>query len=108
MDVVGIPTVLLKGDSTMYTIGATCTHQRRPFDEGTFQAGGIVQCLWYGSCFHLCDGSVVTGLVLYAQSTVAVRVQKRRRSVNGAASMMFERGEIHVRARREDSAQARL
>ena len=61
VDVAGIPAVLLKQGSTIYAIGATCTHQGGPLDEGTLKAGEIVQCPWHGSCFHLRDGSVVNG-----------------------------------------------
>ncbi len=75
VDVAGIPAVLLKQGSTIYAIGATCTHQGGPLDEGTLKDGEIVQCPWHGSCFHLRDGSVVSGPAVYAQPTFAVRVR---------------------------------
>jgi nitrite reductase/ring-hydroxylating ferredoxin subunit/uncharacterized membrane protein len=75
VDVAGIPAVLLKRGSTIYAIGASCTHQGGPLDEGTLKEGEIVQCPWHGSCFHLRDGSVVNGPAVYAQPTFAVRVR---------------------------------
>lgn len=75
VDVAGIPAVLLKQGGTIYAIGATCTHQGGPLDEGTLKDGEIVQCPWHGSCFHLRDGSVVNGPAVYAQPTFAVRVR---------------------------------
>lgn len=74
VDVAGIPAVLLKQGSAIYAIGATCTHQGGPLDEGTLKEGEIVQCPWYGSCFYMRDGSVVNGPAAYAQPTFAVRV----------------------------------
>ena len=75
VDVAGIPAVLLKQGSTIYAIGATCTHQGGPLDEGTLKDGEIIQCPWHGSCFHLRDGSVVNGPAVYAQPMFAVRVR---------------------------------
>jgi nitrite reductase/ring-hydroxylating ferredoxin subunit/uncharacterized membrane protein len=75
VDVAGIPAVLLKRGSTIYAIGATCTHQGGPLDEGSLKAGEIVECPWHGSRFHLRDGSVVNGPAVYAQPTFAVRVR---------------------------------
>jgi nitrite reductase/ring-hydroxylating ferredoxin subunit/uncharacterized membrane protein len=75
VDVAGMPAVLLKQGSTIYAIGAVCTHQGGPLDEGTLKEGEIVQCPWHGSCFHLRDGSVVNGPAVYAVPTFAVRVR---------------------------------
>lgn len=76
VDVAGIPAVLLKRGNTIYAIGATCTHQGGPLDEGALKEGEIVQCPWHGSCFRLRDGSVVNGPAVYAQPTFAVRVRE--------------------------------
>jgi nitrite reductase/ring-hydroxylating ferredoxin subunit/uncharacterized membrane protein len=75
VDVDGIPAVLLKRGNTIHAIGATCTHQGGPLDEGELKEGEIVQCPWHGSCFHLRDGSVVHGPAVYAQPTFSVRVR---------------------------------
>jgi nitrite reductase/ring-hydroxylating ferredoxin subunit/uncharacterized membrane protein len=77
VEVAGIPAVLLKQGSTIYAIGATCTHQGGPLDEGSLKEGEIVECPWHGSRFHLCDGSVVNGPAVYAQPRFAVRVRER-------------------------------
>lgn len=75
VEVAGIPAVLFKRGSAISAIGATCTHQGGPLEEGTLQAGEIVACPWHGSCFHLRDGSVASGPAVYAQPTFAVRVR---------------------------------
>jgi nitrite reductase/ring-hydroxylating ferredoxin subunit/uncharacterized membrane protein len=75
VDVAGMPAVLLKQGSKIYAIGATCTHQGGPLDEGTLEEGEIVQCPWHGSRFHLRDGSVVNGPAAYAVARFAVRVR---------------------------------
>lgn len=76
VDVAGIPAVLLKRGGTIYAIGATCTHQGGPLDEGALKEGEIVQCPWHGSCFDLRNGSVINGPAVYAQPTFAVRVRE--------------------------------
>lgn len=75
VDAGGIPAVLLKRGNTIYAIGATCTHQGGPLDEGTCE-GDVVTCPWHGSCFHMSDGSVVNGPAVYAEPTFAVRVRE--------------------------------
>jgi nitrite reductase/ring-hydroxylating ferredoxin subunit/uncharacterized membrane protein len=74
VDVAGIPAVLLKQGSTIYAIGAVCTHLAGPLDEGTCE-DGIVTCPWHGSRFRMSDGSVVNGPAVYAEPTFAVRVR---------------------------------
>jgi nitrite reductase/ring-hydroxylating ferredoxin subunit/uncharacterized membrane protein len=74
----GIPAVLLKRGNKIYAIGAVCTHQAGPLDEGTIVAGEnglVVQCPWHGSQFSMSDGRVVCGPAVYAQPTFAVRVR---------------------------------
>jgi nitrite reductase/ring-hydroxylating ferredoxin subunit/uncharacterized membrane protein len=74
VDAAGIPAVMLKQGNTIYAIGATCTHQAGPLDEGTYQ-DGIVTCPWHGSCFRMTDGAVMSGPAAYAAPTFAVRVR---------------------------------
>ena len=73
VDAAGIPAVLLKQDSSIYAIGAVCTHLGGPLDEGSCE-NGEVTCPWHGSRFRLNNGSVVNGPAVYAQPTFAVRV----------------------------------
>jgi nitrite reductase/ring-hydroxylating ferredoxin subunit/uncharacterized membrane protein len=75
VDVAGIPAVLFKQGSTIYAIGAVCTHLGGPLDEGTCE-DGIVTCPWHGSRFSMSDGGVKNGPAVYAQPTFAVRVRK--------------------------------
>jgi nitrite reductase/ring-hydroxylating ferredoxin subunit len=78
VDAAGIPAVLLKRGSKVYAIGAVCTHQAGPLDEGTTvdgEDGPVVQCPWHGSQFNMNDGRVVCGPAVYAQPTFAVRVR---------------------------------
>ncbi|HXX78387.1 MAG TPA: Rieske 2Fe-2S domain-containing protein, partial [Ktedonobacteraceae bacterium] len=74
VDVAGIPAVLYKQGSTIYAIGAVCTHLAGPLDEGTCE-NGEVTCPWHGSRFRMSDGAVVNGPAVYAQPTFAVRVR---------------------------------
>ena len=74
VDAAGIPAVLLKQGTTIFAIGAVCTHLGGPLDEGTCE-DGIVTCPWHGSRFRMNDGSVVNGPAVYAEPTFAVRVR---------------------------------
>src|SRR5215467_2440340 len=56
VDVSGIPAVLLKEGRSIYAIGATCSHQGGPLDEGSYEEG-VVTCPWHGSGFCIADGS---------------------------------------------------
>src|SRR3989442_3968135 len=60
VDAAGAPEVLLKQGNSIYAIGAVCTHQAGPLDEGTYE-DGVVACPWHGSRFRMSDGSVVNG-----------------------------------------------
>jgi nitrite reductase/ring-hydroxylating ferredoxin subunit/uncharacterized membrane protein len=75
VDAAGIPAVLLKKGNAIYAIGATCSHQGGPLDEGELKDGNVVQCPWHGSCFRMTDGAVVNGPAVYAQPTFSVRVR---------------------------------
>ena len=74
VDAAGIPAVLFKQGTTIYAIGAVCTHLAGPLDEGKCE-DGIVTCPWHGSRFRMSDGSVVNGPAVYAEPTFAVRVR---------------------------------
>ena len=74
VDAAGIPAVLFKKGTTIYAIGAVCTHLAGPLDEGTCE-DGMVTCPWHGSRFRMSDGSVVNGPAVYAEPTFAVRLR---------------------------------
>ncbi len=74
VDASGIPAVLLKQGRTIYAIGATCSHQGGPLDEGSVK-DSVVTCPWHGSSFCMVDGGVVNGPAVYAEPTFAVRVR---------------------------------
>ena len=74
VDAAGIPAVLLKQGTSIYAIGAVCTHLGGPLDEGTCE-DGVVTCPWHGSRFRMSDGGVVNGPAVYAEPTFAVRVR---------------------------------
>ncbi|HLI09656.1 MAG TPA: Rieske 2Fe-2S domain-containing protein [Ktedonobacteraceae bacterium] len=74
VDADGIPAVLLKQGSTIYAIGAICTHMGGPLNEGTVE-NDIVTCPWHGSQFRMTDGSVVTSPAVYAEPNFAVRIR---------------------------------
>jgi nitrite reductase/ring-hydroxylating ferredoxin subunit/uncharacterized membrane protein len=52
--------VLIADGGELFAMGATCSHQGGPLDEGSVEDGCIV-CPWHGSRFSLRDGSVVGG-----------------------------------------------
>jgi nitrite reductase/ring-hydroxylating ferredoxin subunit/uncharacterized membrane protein len=61
--------------STIYAIGAVCSHYGAPLNEGTLE-GGTVRCPWHGSRFALEDGSVREGPTCTAVPCYKVRVVK--------------------------------
>ena len=75
VDVAGIPAVLYKQRTSIYAIGAVCTHMGGPLDEGTCE-NGEVACPWHGSRFRMNDGAVLNGPAVYAQPTFAVRIRQ--------------------------------
>jgi nitrite reductase/ring-hydroxylating ferredoxin subunit/uncharacterized membrane protein len=83
VEVDGQPILLLKSASTIYAIGAVCSHYGAPLEEGKL-VDGTIQCPWHLSRFSLRDGSVKEGpacaaVPCYDVQTVSGQVQVKMR-----------------------------
>ena len=54
------PVLVYKHLGEIFAIGANCSHEAGPLDEGKFE-GCQVECPWHGSCFDLHTGAVKRG-----------------------------------------------
>ena len=65
-DAGGYPVLLVRRGGEVHAIGAVCSHQGGPLDEGTLD-GDVVTCPWHGSRFCILDGGIVSGPAAYPQ-----------------------------------------
>ena len=77
------PVLLLRSDSTIYALGAVCSHYGAPLNEGKI-VERTIECPWHASRFALEDGRVVqgpacTGVPVYDCKVVNDQVQIKRR-----------------------------
>ena len=84
VEIDGAPVLIYRDRTSIYAIGAVCSHAGGPLDEGSFE-GVCVRCPWHDSVFDLRDGSVRHGPATYPEPAYDVRV---------------ERGSVEVRLRR--------
>jgi nitrite reductase/ring-hydroxylating ferredoxin subunit len=70
----GVPVILIRMGTNVYAIGATCTHDGGPLNEGELQ-GEAVQCPWHGSRFNVKTGRVLTGPATVAEPRYDARVR---------------------------------
>jgi nitrite reductase/ring-hydroxylating ferredoxin subunit/uncharacterized membrane protein len=70
----GVPVILIRMGTNVYAIGATCTHDGGPLNEGELQ-GDAVQCPWHGSRFNVKSGRVLTGPATVAEPRYDTRVR---------------------------------
>jgi len=70
----GVPVILIRMGTNIYALGATCTHDGGPLNEGELQ-GDAVQCPWHGSRFNVKTGRVLTGPATVAEPRYDVRVR---------------------------------
>ena len=68
----GKAVLLYRHEGEVQAIGAVCSHQGGPLDEGEFD-GNCVTCPWHQSVFDLRDGAVVHGPATYPQTAFEVR-----------------------------------
>jgi nitrite reductase/ring-hydroxylating ferredoxin subunit/uncharacterized membrane protein len=66
VDAGGYPVLLVRRGGEIHAIGAVCSHQGGPLDEGTLD-GDVVTCPWHGSRFCIRDGGIVSGPAAYPQ-----------------------------------------
>lgn len=80
----GVPVVLVRHDSQVFALSATCTHAGGPLDEGTLE-GDVVQCPWHGSRFSIRDGRVLAGPATAREPRYEVRVNNGQVEVRRAS-----------------------
>lgn len=71
----GEPILLYRADGVVYALGAVCSHDGGPLEQGSFD-GLMVQCPWHQSVFDLRDGGVVHGPATCVVPSYAVRVRE--------------------------------
>ncbi|HUG83871.1 MAG TPA: non-heme iron oxygenase ferredoxin subunit [Euzebya sp.] len=72
-EVAGQAIVLANVDGTLYAVGAECTHDDGPLDEGELE-DGCVRCPWHFSLFDLATGEVIESPAPDPIPTYAVQV----------------------------------
>jgi nitrite reductase/ring-hydroxylating ferredoxin subunit len=72
-EVDGFPVLLYRYGGTVYAIGAVCSHEGGPLEEGSFD-GYCVECPWHQSVFDIRDGSVVHGPATTAEPDYLARI----------------------------------
>lgn len=77
VEVEGRPVLLYRQQGKVYAIGAVCTHETGPLEQGKFY-GHYVECPWHQSVFDLRDGGVKHGPTTYAEPSYATRVRDGR------------------------------
>jgi len=70
----GVPVILIRMGTNVYALGATCTHDGGPLNEGELQ-GNAIQCPWHGSRFNVTTGRVLTGPATVAEPRYDARVR---------------------------------
>jgi nitrite reductase/ring-hydroxylating ferredoxin subunit/uncharacterized membrane protein len=72
VELAGKGVLLYRHDGEVLAIGAVCSHQGGPLEEGRFW-GTCVKCPWHDSVFDLRDGRVVHGPAAFPQAAFEVR-----------------------------------
>ena len=70
----GVDVVLANVDGTIHAIGAACTHDEGPLEEGELE-GDCIRCPWHFSLFDLKTGAVVESPAADPIPVYAVRVE---------------------------------
>jgi nitrite reductase/ring-hydroxylating ferredoxin subunit/uncharacterized membrane protein len=60
VELAGAAVMVLRHDSDVVALAATCPHRGGPLDRGSF-APDTVTCPWHGSCFALDSGALLRG-----------------------------------------------
>lgn len=85
VEVDGAPALLYNDGSSIYAIGAVCSHAGAPLEDGTFD-GHCVECPWHQSVFDLRNGQVVHGPATQPQPNYATRVRDGKIEIRKAAA----------------------
>lgn len=67
-----MPALVVRTESGLHAIAATCSHAGGPLDEGSLE-GDVVTCPWHGSRFCVRDGAVRNGPATFPQPAFEVR-----------------------------------
>lgn len=74
VEVAGTPVLLYRDGAEVTAIGAICSHEGGPLDEGEVHAGAVT-CPWHQSVFNLRSGRVIHGPATHPQPAYAARIR---------------------------------
>lgn len=74
VEIEGAPVLLYRDGTSVYAIGAVCSHAGGPLDEGTI-TNHCVECPWHNSVFDLRDGSIVHGPATFPEPAYDARMR---------------------------------
>lgn len=77
VDLEGTPVLLCRRGSRVLAVGAVCSHEGGPLDEGEIREGRV-QCPWHDSVFDLESGRVVHGPATHPVQRFEARVEGDR------------------------------
>lgn len=84
VEIDGAPALLYNDGSSIYAIGAVCSHAGAPLEDGTFD-GHCVECPWHQSVFDLRNGQVVHGPATQPQPNYATRIRDGKIEIRKAS-----------------------
>lgn len=87
--------VLVRHGSSIFAVGASCTHYGGPLAEGIVQ-GETIRCPWHHACFHLRSGEAIAAPALTALPCYRVEEKDGRVRVIAKSS-----GRATMRSRRD-------
>jgi ferredoxin-NADP reductase/nitrite reductase/ring-hydroxylating ferredoxin subunit len=74
VELYGKPIALFKVNGKVYALGAVCSHEGGPLEDGTLK-GFEIECPWHGSRFDIRTGQVTNPPAEFPQSVYEVRVE---------------------------------
>ena len=83
VEVDGAPVLIYNDGTSIYAIGAVCSHAGGPLEEGSFD-GHCVECPWHQSVFDLRNGQVLHGPATQAQPNYASRIRNGQVEIRSA------------------------
>ena len=101
IEIDGTPVLVYRDVEAVYAIGAVCSHDGGPLEQGTID-GACVECPWHQSVFDMRDGHVVHGPATLGQPSYQARIRDRQIEIR----LNPERAPNLAPAGSEDSPQA--
>jgi nitrite reductase/ring-hydroxylating ferredoxin subunit/uncharacterized membrane protein len=77
VEIDGAPVLVYRDVEAVYAIGAVCTHDGGPLEQGTIE-GACVECPWHQSVFDMRDGHVIHGPATLGQPSYQARIRDRQ------------------------------